>query len=53
VIGVCRAVGALRFQVTDDDVALARAAGFSGTQLIELAIHRRLDQLGIPRDGRR
>ena len=39
-------------EVTEDDYEAARAVGATGAQLIEFAINRALDRMGIPRKGR-
>ncbi len=39
-------------EVTEDDIEAARATGATGAQLMEFAIHRALDRIGIPREGR-
>jgi hypothetical protein len=37
---------------TDDDIEAARLVGAKGHELLEAAIHSRLDRAGIPREGR-
>ena len=42
----------LDFEVTEDDYEAARAVGATGAQLMEFAVNRALDRMGIPREGR-
>jgi hypothetical protein len=43
---------AIHVEITEDDIAAARAVGATGAEVGEFAIHRALDRLGIPREGR-
>ena len=38
--------------VTQEDIDTAKAVGATGAQLVEFAIHRCLDEQGVPRQGR-
>jgi hypothetical protein len=38
--------------VTQEDIDAAMAVGATGTQVMEFAIHRCLDEQGVPREGR-
>lgn len=42
----------LKFQISDEDIAAARAVGATGTQVVERSIHSQLDKAGVPREGR-
>jgi hypothetical protein len=42
----------MKIQVTEEDAAAARAVGAKGHEVVEFAIHRALDEAGIPREGR-
>jgi hypothetical protein len=42
----------LEVEITEADYDAARATGATGTELLEFAVHRTLDRLGIPREGR-
>ena len=39
-------------EVTEDDYEAARAVGATGAQLMQFAVNRALDRMGIPREGR-
>lgn len=48
-----RKIGRLEMTVVaPEDVEAATLVGASATQLFEFSIHRRLDELGVPREGR-
>jgi hypothetical protein len=42
----------IRVDITEDDIAAGRAIGATGCEVVEFAINRALDGLGIPREGR-
>jgi len=42
----------IKVEVTEEDIDAARAVGATGAELVEFAINRVLDRLGIPREGR-
>jgi hypothetical protein len=48
-----RKIGRLEMVVgAPEDIEAATLVGASATQLFEFSIHRRLDELGVPREGR-
>jgi hypothetical protein len=42
----------LKVEITEEDIEAAQAIGATGTEVGAFAIHRALDRLGIPREGR-
>ena len=42
----------INVEVTQDDIDAGLAIGATGVQVIEFAINRALDRIGIPRKGR-
>ena len=48
-----RKAGRLELNIGDEeDLEAARLLGATASEVIEFSIHRHLDQLGVPRDGR-
>jgi hypothetical protein len=42
----------MQIEVTQADIDTVRKLGGTGTDIFEYAIHRKLDEAGIPREGR-
>lgn len=43
---------ALNVEITEEDWNAGRAVGATGAEVAEFAIHRALDRIGVPREGR-